>query len=197
MKIGYARVSTKDQNLDMQIEALEKAGCEKIYSEKRSGTKNNRPELRACLKYLRPGDTLVVYKLDRIGRTLIYIVSLINELKSKDIHFLSIKDNISTEGSTGKLVTHILASLAEFERDLIIERTQEGRRIAKEKGVRFGKKSQYNKDSEEKIKECITMYKAGVPIRSIMRILKIGSMQTVYRFLRNNGIELKKRKKEG
>lgn len=191
MRIGYARVSTKEQNLDMQIEALEKNGCEKIFAEKISGTKANRPELLACLEYLRSGDTLVVYKLDRIGRTLKHIISLIDELKNKGIQFISIKDNISTEGSTGKLITNILASLSEFERDLIIERTQEGRRIAKQKGVKFGRKSKYNKDSEGKIKECITMYQAGVPVRRIMKILKIGSAETVYRFLRDNNIEKK------
>ena len=167
MRIGYARVSTREQNLDMQIEALEAAGCEKIFSEKLSGRIGSRPELDACLSFIRQGDTLIVYKLD------------------------SLQDNISTEGATGQLITNVLGAFAQFERDLIVERTQEGRRIAKEKGVKFGRKAAINKNNVAKQESCIKLYQTGTPIRQIQKILHIGSAGTVYRILRRNGIELK------
>ncbi|MBV4300402.1 recombinase family protein, partial [Parabacteroides distasonis] len=138
MKIGYARVSTKEQHLDMQLEALKAAGCEKIFSEKMTGRQQNRPELDACLNFLREGDTLVVYKLDRLGRSLKNILTLLEDFKNRGIQFTSLQDNISTEGAIGQLMNNILGAFAQFERDLIYERTQEGRRIAKEKGVKFG-----------------------------------------------------------
>ena len=141
MKIGYARVSTREQHLDMQLEALRAAGCEKIFSEKMTGRQQNRPELDACLNFLREGDTLVVYKLDRLGRSLKNILTLLEDFKNKGILFTSLQDSISTEGATGQLMANILGAFAQFERDLIYERTQEGRRIAKEKGVKFGRKT--------------------------------------------------------
>ena len=133
MKIGYARVSTREQHLDMQLEALRAAGCEKIFSEKMTGCQQNRPELDACLNFLREGDTLVVYKLDRLGRSLKNILTLLEDFKNKGILFTSLQDCISTEGATGQLMANILGAFAQFERDLIYERTQEGKRIAKEK----------------------------------------------------------------
>ena len=140
MKIGYARVSTKEQHLDMQLEALKAAGCEKIFSEKMTGRQQNRPELDACLSFLREGDTLVVYKLDRLGRSLKNILTLLEDFKNRGIQFTSLQDNISTEGAIGQLMNNILGAFAQFERDLIYERTQEGRRIAKEKGVNYHKR---------------------------------------------------------
>lgn len=133
MRIGYARVSTKEQNLDMQIEALKAAGCERYFG-KLSGRIGSRPELDACLSFIRQGDTLIVYKLDRLGRSLRNILMLLDRFKDKGIHFVSLQDNISTEGATGQLITNVLGAFAQFERDLIVERTQEGRRIAKERG---------------------------------------------------------------
>ena len=102
MKIGYARVSTKEQHLDMQLEALKAAGCEKIFSEKMTGRQQNRPELDACLSFLREGDTLVVYKLDRLGRSLKNILTLLEDFKNRGIQFTSLQDNISTEGAIGQ-----------------------------------------------------------------------------------------------
>ena len=174
MKIGYARVSTREQHLDMQLEALKAAGCEKIFSEKMTGRQQNRPELDACMNFLREGDTLVVYKLDRLGRSL---------------------KNISTEGAIGQLMNNILGAFAQFERDLIHERTQEGRRIAKEKGVKFGRKTLINKNNIAKQKSCIQLYESGTPVREIQKILNIGSSGTVYRLLRRNGIALKSESK--
>ena len=123
MKIGYARVSTKDQKLDLQIDALKRAGCEKIFSDVISGASTERPNLDAMLVQCRAGDTLVVYKLDRLGRSLIHLVNLVNRLMSDGIHLQSLTDNIDTSTSQGKLMFNVFASLAEFERDLIQERT--------------------------------------------------------------------------
>ena len=174
MKIGYARVSTKEQHLDMQ---------------------QNRPELDACLSFLREGDTLVVYKLDRLGRSLKNILTLLEDFKNRDILFTSLQDNISTEGAIGQLMNNILGAFAQFEKDLIYERTQEGRRIAKEKGVKFGRKALINKNNIAKQKSCIQLYEAGTPVREIQKILNIGSSGTVYRLLRRNGVILKSEKK--
>lgn len=195
MKIGYARVSTKEQHLDMQLEALKAAGCEKIFSEKMTGRQQNRPELDTCLSFLREGDTLVVYKLDRLGRSLKNILTLLEDFKNRGIQFTSLQDNISTEGAIGQLMNNILGAFAQFERDLIYERTQEGRRIAKEKGVKFGRKTLINKNNIAKQKSCIQLYESGTPVREIQKILNIGSSGTVYRLLRRNGIALKSENK--
>ena len=195
MKIGYARVSTREQHLDMQLEALKAAGCEKIFSEKMTGRQQNRPELDACMNFLREGDTLVVYKLDRLGRSLKNILTLLEDFKNRGILFTSLQDIISTEGAIGQLMNNILGAFAQFERDLIHERTQEGRRIAKEKGVKFGRKTLINKNNIAKQKSCIQLYESGTPVREIQKILNIGSSGTVYRLLRRNGIALKSESK--
>lgn len=194
MKIGYARVSTKGQSLEVQIKALTAAGCEKIFAEKLTGRLQSRPELDTCLNFIREGDTLVVYKLDRLGRSLKNIIMLLEDFKKKGIQFISLQDNISTEGATGQLMANILGAFAQFERDLIHERTQEGRRIAKEKGVKFGRKALINRENIAKQESCIRLYQSGTPIREIQKILNIGSSGTVYRLLRRNGIELKSEK---
>ena len=138
-KIGYARVSTRDQNLDMQLAALHGAGCEQIFSEKVSGVKE-RPELERCLQYLRPGDTLVIYKFDRLGRSLKNLVEIIDDLTRREVAICSIKDNIDATTATGRMMINLFATLAEFERDMIAERCQTGRQAAKARGVRFGRK---------------------------------------------------------
>lgn len=194
MKIGYARVSTKGQSLEVQIKALTAAGCEKIFAEKLTGRLQSRPELDTCLNFIREGDTLVVYKLDRLGRSLKNIIMLLEDFKKKGIQFISLQDNISTEGATGQLMANILGAFAQFERDLIYERTQDGRRIAKEKGVKFGRKALINRENIAKQESCIRLYQSGTPVREIQKILNIGSSGTVYRLLRRNGIELKSEK---
>ena len=131
--IGYARVSTREQNLCMQIVALQKFGCEKIFSEKVSGVKE-RPVLKECLGYLREGDTLVVYKFDRIGRSLKDLVNIFADLHRRGIMLTSIEDHVDASSPSGKLMMNIFASLAEFERDLIIERTRAGREEARRQG---------------------------------------------------------------
>ena len=140
MLIGYARVSTQDQNLNLQIDALKQAGCQKIYDDKISGTKDNRPGLEKALNDLRAGDTLVVWKLDRLGRTLKGLIHLVTDLNEKDIEFKSLKESIDTGASTGKLIFHIFGALAEFERDIIVERTKAGLEAARARGRRGGRK---------------------------------------------------------
>ena len=126
MRIGYARVSTKEQSLQSQVDALKHAACDKVYSEVASGAKTQRPVLDELLAHLRKGDVLVIYKLDRLGRSLQHIVTLSNELMEREIGLISLSDPIDTTTSQGRLVCNIFAALAEFERELIRERTQAG-----------------------------------------------------------------------
>ena len=137
MKIGYARVSTREQNLDMQVIALEEAGCERIYEETVSGVKAERPILNNLIDQLRPDDVLVVWKLDRLGRSLKNLVQLVQQLMDSNIGLCSLNDPIDTTSAQGRLIFNIFASLAEFERDVIRERTQAGLSAARARG-RFG-----------------------------------------------------------
>lgn len=187
MRVGYARVSTTSQNLDMQVSALTDAGCEKIYTEKVSGV-GDRTELKAVLEYLRDGDSLVIYKLDRLGRNMKDLLAIIEQLQQKNVSLVSLRDNIDTGSITGKLIMHIFASLAEFERDLIKERSAEGRREAKKKGVRFGRPKQ---PKPEKANICAQLYRNGNSVSAIMRTTGIKSRNTVYKYLRMEGIEIK------
>ena len=134
MKIGYARVSTQDQELALQLDALEQAGCEKIYQEKVSGAAKARPQLEALLEHLRNGDVVVVWKLDRLARSLKDLVSLVNQIQEKGASFQSVNDQIDTTSAHGKFTFHIFASLAEFERDIIRERTKAGLAAARARG---------------------------------------------------------------
>ena len=138
-RIGYARVSTDDQNLDLQRDALTKAGCNSIYEEMVSGktASGERPEWAQCIKALRSGDTLVVWRLDRLGRSLSDLVRIVAELEQRGVGFLSLTENIETGNAAGKLIFHVFASLAEFERNLIRERTRAGLDAARARG-RFG-----------------------------------------------------------
>ena len=138
-RIGYARVSTDDQNLDLQRDALSKAGCGSIYEEKVSGkgTGAERPEWVQCLKALRSGDTLVVWRLDRLGRSLSDLVRIVGELEQCGVGFESLTEKIETGSAAGKLIFHVFASLAEFERNLIRERTRAGLEASRARG-RFG-----------------------------------------------------------
>ena len=184
-RIGYARVSTTGQNLDMQIAALEKYNCDRIFVEKVSGVKE-RPELQVALKYMRAGDTLIVYKFDRIGRSLKDLVNIFADLQKRDITLISLKDNIDATTNSGKFMMNIFAALAEFERSIIIERCQSGRAEAKRKGKKFGRPMGIPKD---KIVACSSLYKSGLTIEAIQQQLGIKSKSTVYRLLRLDGIE--------
>ena len=141
--IGYARVSTRDQNLDMQLDVLQRQDCVQIFCEKISGVKK-RPELEHCLSLLREGDVLVVYKLDRLARSLSEIVRICSELESKNIRIRSVKDNIDTTDYMGKFTMHIFAALAEFERNVIMERRK---KIRKTSGLESGNPAKSKKSS--------------------------------------------------
>jgi DNA invertase Pin-like site-specific DNA recombinase len=134
MLIGYARVSTQDQNPDLQLDALQAAGCDKVFVEKASGAQRERPELLAALAYLRPGDTLVVWKLDRLARSLKQLIETIEGMEARQIGFRSLTEAIDTTTSGGRLIFHIFAALAEFERSIIRERTRSGLESARNRG---------------------------------------------------------------
>src|SRR5919112_337736 len=139
MLIGYARVSTNEQNLSLQRDALEKAGCKREFTDQVSGTKARRPGLEEAFSHLRSGDTLVVWRLDRLGRSLRHLIDTVTELQEKGIGFKSLQESIDTTTSGGKLVFHIFASLAEFEREIIRERTQAGLTAARARGKSGGR----------------------------------------------------------
>ncbi len=182
MIIGYARVSTEDQNLDLQFDALKKAGCERIFRDKISGMKENRDGLSQALEIVRSGDTLVVWKLDRLGRSLQHLISVINNLKKKGIYFRSIQESLDTSSSTGKLIFHIFGALAEFERDIIRERTMAGLAAAIARGRVGGRPKIMDKG---KVKLARTL--VADDTRSIGEICEIlgVSKATLYRYLKD------------
>lgn len=139
MFFGYARVSTADQNLALQRDALTAAGCERIFTDTMTGTSAERPGLTKALSALSAGDTLIVWKLDRLGRSLAHLVQLVADLGGRGIGFRSLSDPIDTESAGGRLVLHIMGALAEFERSLIVERTQAGLQAAKKRGRKLGR----------------------------------------------------------
>ena len=139
MLIGYARVSTHDQNLDLQMNALEEAGCEKIFTEKASGAQRDRPQLKEALGYMRSGDTLIVWKLDRLARSLKQLIETVEKLEKQEMGFRSLTEAVDTTTSGGRLIFHIFASLAEFERSVIRERTIAGLQVARKLGRKGGR----------------------------------------------------------
>lgn len=140
MKIGYSRVSTDEQNLDLQRAALERMGCERIFEDRGiSGRQAHRPGLSEALEILSDGDVLVVWKLDRLGRSLSHLVSLLDELGKRGVGFASITENIDTTTAGGRLLFHMMAALSEFERSIIVERTRAGMSAAKRRGKRLGR----------------------------------------------------------
>ncbi len=190
MKIGYARVSTKEQNLSLQLDALKNAGCAKIYQETASGSKQERPELNKLLSELRQGDILVIWKLDRLGRSLKHLVELTHKLIEQDIGLLSLNDPIDTTNSQGRLIFNIFASLAEFERDLIRERTNAGLASARARGRVGGKPKGLSKTAETTACAAETLYKEKrLSIKQITQNLSI-SRATLYKYLRHRGVEI-------
>jgi DNA invertase Pin-like site-specific DNA recombinase len=153
MNIGYARVSTNDQHLRMQEDALKNAGCEEIYHDIASGVKTDRPGLDDALAYLREGDVLVVWKLDRLGRSIQHLIQTVKTLSDQGIGFKSLQENIDTTTSGGKLIFHIFSALAEFERDLIRERTQAGLKAARARGRLGGRPPLLNEKQVTKMLE--------------------------------------------
>jgi DNA invertase Pin-like site-specific DNA recombinase len=154
MIIGYARVSTQDQNAELQVDALEKSGCEQVFQEKFTGKLRERPELSQCLRTLRKDDVLVVWKLDRLARSLKDLVEIVQDLHDREIGFKSLTESIDTTSSGGRLVFHIFGALAEFEHDLIRERTKAGLQAARARGRKGGRKPAM---SETDIKKAAAM----------------------------------------
>ncbi|QHT65238.1 recombinase family protein [Rhodocytophaga rosea] len=191
MKIGYARVSTEEQNLDLQLDALLRAGCEKIYQEKVSGMKTQRAELGKLLAHLRAGDVLMIWKLDRLGRSLPHLVELTHELLEKEVGLQSLSDPIDTTTAQGRLVFNIFASLAQFERDLIRERTMAGLASARSRGRLGGRKKGLSEKAQKTALIAEALYKQKqLPVMDLCKQLSI-SKPTLYRYLRSRGVPIK------
>jgi DNA invertase Pin-like site-specific DNA recombinase len=194
LRIGYARISTRDQSFDLQVDALQKAQCDEIFKEVASGVKTARPVLDDLLSRLRTGDILVIWKLDRLGRTLKHLVNLTNELMERQIGLISLNDPIDTTTPQGRLVFNIFASLAEFERDLIRERTQAGLRAARARGRRGGRPGGLSKQAEATAMAAETLYEAGeLSVQAICDQLQI-SKPTLYAYLRHRGVKIGSRR---
>jgi DNA invertase Pin-like site-specific DNA recombinase len=180
MIVGYARVSTADQNLDLQIDALTKAGCEKIFADKLSGKTVSRPELDKLLEQLRPKDKVVVYKLDRLGRSLKHLISQVEDFKNKGIEFESLQEKIDTESATGNLIFHMFGAIAEFERSMIRERILAGQAAGRARGRNGGRPHYLTKQQVITVKAIHAA--ADTPIKDICEQFNI-SKATLYRYL--------------
>jgi DNA invertase Pin-like site-specific DNA recombinase len=190
MKLGYARVSTQDQNLALQLYALKAAGCSKIFQEKTSGSKTERPELNRLLEIIREGDTLKIWKLDRLGRSLNHLIEIVTLLERQHIGLVSLNDPIDTTTAQGRLVFRIFASLAEFEWEVIRERTLAGLDSARRRGQLLGRRKGLSKAAEQKTRLAESLYKEGkYSIEQIARELHI-SKTTLYKYLRQQGVEI-------
>ena len=181
MKIGYARVSTGLQNLNLQEDQLNQYGCEKIFSDHISGSKSKRPGLDKAIEFARAGDTIVVWRLDRLGRNMEDLITLVNELNNRGVSFHSLEENITMDksSSTGQLLFHLFAAFAEFERNLILERSSAGRMAARARGRYGGRPEKLNKQDLKLLK---TLYDNGTPIKTIAEQWKV-SRTTIYRYL--------------
>jgi DNA invertase Pin-like site-specific DNA recombinase len=180
MLIGYARVSTQEQNLDLQIIALKEAGCEKIFTEKASGAQRDRPELKAAINYARSKeDVLVVWKLDRLARSLKQLIETVEKFEAQKIGFLSLTESINTTTSGGRLIFHIFASLAEFERSIIRERTTAGLRAAKENG-RIGGRPSALKEKDIAIAKTL-LQDPSITVENVAKRMQVAP-STLYRY---------------
>jgi len=184
MLIGYARVSTDDQNLDLQRDALEKAGCEKIYTDQQSGASTERLGLNGILEMARPGDTLVVWRLDRLGRSLKHLIHLMEQLDHQGIGLRSLQENIDTTTSGGRLVFHLFGALAEFERNLIRERTRAGLSAARARGRQGGRPKRLGPKKREL---ALRLYQERQhSIAELCQLMGI-SKSTLYNYLAEHG----------
>jgi DNA invertase Pin-like site-specific DNA recombinase len=179
MLIGYARVSTVDQNLDLQKEALKQAGCAKIYEDTMSGLRANRPGLDQAVEQLREGDIFVVWKLDRLGRSVKNLIEFVNSLEKNKVHFKSLTDQIDTSSTMGRFFFHVLASLAQMERELIVERTRAGLNTARLQGRIGGRKRRMTVSKVESAKRLLAN---GIPPREVANNLGV-SVPTLYRWV--------------
>jgi DNA invertase Pin-like site-specific DNA recombinase len=180
MLIGYARVSTQEQNLDLQTTALQEAGCKKIFTEKASGAQRDRPELIAAMDYVRPGeDVLVVWKLDRLARSLKQLIETVEKFEAQNIGLLSLTESINTTTSGGRLIFHIFASLAEFERSIIRERTTAGLRAAKQNG-RIGGRPSVLKEKDLAVAKTL-LQDPSITVEDVAKRMQVAP-STLYRY---------------
>ena len=183
LKIGYARSYTILHNLDLQEDSLEKFGCEKVFTDHMSGAKSNRPGLETAIEFVRSGDTLVVWRLDRLGRNMEDLITIVNRLNNRGVSFHSLQGNITMDksSSTGQLMFHLFAILtfAEFERNLILERSAAGRAAARARGRFGGRPEKLSKSDLELMK---TLIDNGTPIKTIAERWNV-SRTTIYRYL--------------
>ncbi len=178
--VGYARVSTRDQKLARQVDALFAAGCRRVFQEKLSGRNAARPELKDCLEFLCPGDTLVVLELSRLGRSLQDLITIVGDLRRRGIGFISLHENLDTTTPGGRLVFHVFATLAEFIRELIVEGTREGLDSAKARGVRLGRPPAMSDEQVRQARALLTEPEAT--LSSIARLLGV-SRATIYKYV--------------
>lgn len=179
MRIGYARVSTDEQSLALQLDALERDGCERVFSDKASGNRLDRPGLQEAMSHLRGQDTLVVWKLDRLGRGVKGLVDLVADLEGKGVHFRSLTDQIDTSTPAGRFFFHVMASLAQMERELIIERTRAGLEASRRMGRVGGRKRLM---TESKVESARRLLAGGLPPGEVAKNLGV-SIPTLYRWL--------------
>ena len=169
--IGYARVSTTDQDLALQLDALAKAGCARVFEDQASGAKTDRPGLAAALGFVREGDVLTVWKLDRLGRSLPHLIETVNALEARGVSFRSLTEAIDTTTPGGRLVFHIFGALGQFERDLIRERTRAGLDAAAARGRQGGRKPVV---TDEKLRRAQTLLAQGLTVREVAARVKVG-----------------------
>jgi DNA invertase Pin-like site-specific DNA recombinase len=189
MKVGYARVSTEEQSLNLQKDALRLAGCTSIFEDKLSGAAGRREGLDKAISRLKKNDVLVVWKLDRLGRSLGHLIEVIRRLDSRGIGFHSLSENIDTTNAAGRLLFHLMGALAEFERALIAERTRAGLQSARRRGVRVGRPRVLNAGQLRKAR---TMVASGSSTEAVAQRLRVGR-STLYRALRTPSEKLRKR----
>lgn len=181
--IGYARVSTIDQNPQLQIAALEEAGCRRIFTDYASGTRETRPQLTECMKFLRSGDTLLVWRLDRLGRNTSHLINSIEKLNAQGIYFRSITESFDTASPLGKTIFTFLCAMAQMERDVLIERTKAGMAVARSRGRRPGPKHTLDQQAIEQIK--VLVADPRLPLKDIARQYRV-NRATLYRALQRD-----------
>lgn len=193
MIVGYVRVSTKEQNVDLQLDSLKGVGVEKIFIDKISSVKE-RPELESLLNFVRSGDTVVVYKLDRIARSLKHLISIVECFKTKGVSFVSVTENIDTSTYLGEFFLHITGAFAELERNLVIERTKAGLISARARGKVGGRKKGLSADSLKKAEASKRLYETSnneMTVDEMCQVLRIGKA-TFYRYLKFMDVTLKR-----
>lgn len=192
MRVGYARVSTQEQTLDSQTDALESAKCERVFTDKVSGVKAHKPEFERMMGYLRKGDTIVIWKLDRLGRSTRGLIELVEDLGRKGIHLVSLNDPIDTTSPGGLLVFQIFCALAEHERNVIVQRTKAGLQSARARGRNGGRPGGLSPKYQKIAPAVKNLYVSGEQSTTqIMSYFQIGSRRTLYKILRHAGVSIK------